>query len=292
VPHRIVVIGTCQAIGVANCLRGLLPEAAIETLALSALRTKDQVDAAAASIPRADTVFSQYDDDAPFDSIRRSSLKPKVGDYIRYPKICFRGLQPDLLVKFTPGKKVGSPAGASLHSRLVVACFLHGLPASRAVDLFNAYIYERLGYFTEYANSIAFMTAQDKALGFELAPRVQGWLQDGSFMHTVNHPQVRVLWAIATTLCDKLGVTPASDAAPPSDHLDSSGYWPIYPELARRIGIQGEMIWRSWDKGEELDLPSFVGECYRRYAAADSASMRVPQVTSAIEVLAAELSPS
>src|SRR5688572_26781494 len=101
----LAVIGNCQAIGVADSLKRLVPDANVERIALSEVRSAQAVDEAAARIPGTDVVFSQYGDDVRFASLRRSAIEAKVGRFVPFPKITFLGFHPDMLFGYKPGGK-------------------------------------------------------------------------------------------------------------------------------------------------------------------------------------------
>jgi hypothetical protein len=280
----IAVVGNCQAVGVGNSLQRLLPNTKVQAIFLSRLRSgKEACEAAADDLRATDLVFLQFMDDERFPFLRRSELEQHVGQIIEFPRIAFRGFHPDMLI--------GTGGGflPSTNSALAMACFLCGLSEDRTADLFNAYIYKRLGYFEAYAKSVAYLASQDKKYGFSLVEQIPEWQRDGAFMHTYNHPSIRVMWSIAQILCKKAGLKTASASEPPQDNLVSGGVWPVYPEIASRIGIASEFSWRTAKDGT-LNLKAFVSRCFAAYRKLGAARVQAPKLDEVVQCIRRELS--
>ena len=109
-------------------------------------------------------------------------------------------------------------------------------------DLFNAYIFALLGYFDEYERARQFVIGKAKEVGYELEPHIVEWRKRGVFMHIVNHPKIEVLAQLAQLGAKQAGLSGA--LAPPEgvpDRLARCQTWPVYPELARRLGVPGSL---------------------------------------------------
>src|SRR5215470_15972573 len=89
----------------------------------------------------------------------------------------------------------------------------------------------------------------------------------GCFCYSVNHPKIGVLDSFAETLVRRAGLEPVSAARrrAPMDPLAALGNWPVYPEIARHLGIDGsyEFTYKAWGPLEGrhngvMDLEQFV----------------------------------
>ena len=234
---RVVVLGNCQAAGLAAGLRALSPDLEIDDRSVGDIDFTDE-----GQVARLIADLSAYDL-ALIQSIG-GPARPQLAETIasvrdgvgpgarRWPVLAYNGLHPDCVYVLRDGRTIDGAMGP-YHSALACAAWLEGLPPSRAVALFNAFVFAGLGYFDTEAAAGAFRRrAADDGLdldGVLTAPT--------PFMHTINHPVIAVLMEIARQLLDHEGLARVDDAVAPPDPLLQLPVWPIHPEIAMRHGL-------------------------------------------------------
>lgn len=190
-------------------------------------------------------------------------LLPAAALRLRIPHFLCRGLHPDCFQL----KGCESPLGPglSLQSQIVFAAFRAGLAAAQVPALFRAEVYAAFGHAGQFAPELAALLGRFRAHGIELAEASAGWLRRGSFLYIASHPRIDVLRAALRPY----GLAPAEPAAEPPDDLAESLVWPVYPELAAPLGLEGSLRWRlGREQGcRSLDLAEFVAASYRTLAA-------------------------
>ncbi|MGG5818275.1 WcbI family polysaccharide biosynthesis putative acetyltransferase [Falsiroseomonas sp. HW251] len=267
---RIGVLGNCQVGGLAASLAALAPRASILAVRLDAMRqhggtAAENLDRLAGDLAACDVVFAQPVPPR-FGPLSGEAFAARARP-VALPRMGFAGFHPDCCY-------VRDGTGALLrggldvyNSALLVGCFLEGIPPARARRLFNAYAYASLGYFDVMAEELARLSAAWAALGFDLAAaRAEA---PAVFMLTTNHPRIGLLHGLARQALARAGLA-ASDAPPPEDELARSIVWPVYPEIAERLGVEGGLGFQlSWRR--RLDPEEMVRASFAAYAAAAAA---------------------
>jgi len=268
---KLGVIANCQANGFTDSLKALAPAADIVTVHLNGMadpgqRTPERLEQRAREVEGCDIVFSQPVT-ADLGAIGTDALTPRLRRLIVIPHIAFDGLHPDCVyVRETDGTELRAAMGP-YHPALAFGCYAAGLPVDRALRLFNLHSYAALGYLDAYPAGLEALAARWRACGFDLhralaeAPPV--------FMHTVNHPRIEVIFALARQALEQAGIACAAEAALPADRLAESVTWPVYPELGRPLGIAGQMTFVP-HRGASQDLRHVVEASYRAFAGAKS----------------------
>jgi hypothetical protein len=268
---KIAVMGNCQSLGFATSLRVLLPTASVERFHTA----RAEVDRLKSAARECDLFYIQ----------ERFShqLDGSAGNRIRYfPLIVFTGFHPDLTWIKSNGDLLPSPVGR-LHSALIAACHLRGTPAERASRLFNTYIFAELGFLGEFDRARETLVSASRKFGFDPEPMIERWLAHGCFMHTVNHPKMRVLFSIAAEMMKKEGL-PVSEAEAPADNPSRVLQWPVHRVLADKIGIPASPEFRSG--AQKQALPDFIAGSYRTYdSLPKSTLMNNPAVARALSDL-------
>lgn len=242
---RVCVIGNCQAEGLADWLAALSPGLTAEAFSVTGVAPDDPEAKARwrALIDRSDWVVMQTGPEhrARFGLPEPGDIRAEGRRAAMAPWILFRGFHPDCTYLFHKGAPIPGAAGP-LQSAIALAGRLEGLPQARTLKLYNAYVYARLGYFDAHAAALALMREEWTALGLDASL----WLtpQARPFMHTVNHPVPAVLEDVARQLLAGAGFPVADPAALPPDRLVGGGTWPVYPEIAERLGLEGGTAYR------------------------------------------------
>jgi len=237
---RACVIGNCQADGLADWLRLLVPGLEVEAFAIAGVDPQDLAARATwrAMLDRADLVVTQIGPahQARFGIPSPEALRVEGRQVLPAPWILFCGFHPDCVFLFDRGAIVNGAAGAH-HSGIAAAACLEGLPEARALGLFNTFTYSALGYFDVFATAAEVMTDQWRAAGLDAS----AWLTRplSAFMSTINHPVVEMLGDVMRQILTQAGIDWVEPDQAPPDRLTSSGVWPIYPEFAARLGLTG-----------------------------------------------------
>ena len=292
-PLRIAVLGSCQASGFASCLKQVVPDAEIVAFTVT-MRKSAEIPEIARRLAGFDLVFTQPLQQTFFGPLRTDELKQTIPSLCLYPHIAFSGFHPDIRAFGHRGKPVPSPTW-NLHSGIVLAAFADRIPEKRVPDLFNAYIFALLGYFDEYERARQFVIGKAKEVGYELEPHIVEWRKRGVFMHIVNHPKIEVLAQLAQLGAKQAGLSGA--LAPPEgvpDRLARCQTWPVYPELARRLGVPGSLTFtgrkdvlfgRKATRTMEID--QVVAESYKSYAELPDTAFRQPHIQRTVALLRA-----
>jgi len=257
---KLLVIGNCQAYGVARSLRCACPDLEVRTIGLG-----ESVDdeARAAMLGRhadAEWIATQPLNDS-HGVLATDALAAQGRTIIRFPRVTFRGLHPDLL---TSQAQLGGLRGN--RSAIIAAAYAMGLPRPRAAELFNAYIYGVLGYFDVYPKAEAHLIGEARKCGMDIAPALQDWLAKGPFMHVPVHPKPIVLDWLARQIGERLDVAMGQPDPEPSDVMAPLGNWPVYPEIARRLGLEGSMCFHPGALKPKMGLRTLIAHGYHDYA--------------------------
>ena len=196
-----------------------------------------------------------------------------------FPSISFAAYQPDLCYVFRKGgfETVLTPTGP-YNSSIAYYAWRNGYSAERAESLFNADVYEHLRFFDYWDTARATLLDEGLRSGLRLDRLLEKWRAQGCFMHSPNHPRLAVTVDIARWMLEELEI-PAQPIDPLQvvwDNLAEPAIWPVYPEIARRYGVSGSMVF----KGNNVGLPGrasvnlhslgeFVAQSFASYEASE-----------------------
>lgn len=272
----IAVIGNCQAKGVAEAVRILVPGARVRLIPMSTLGKRRQgLDTFAATLGDCDHVFSQPFPTGFFSEGGSEALRERLPRMRLFPSIVFTAFHPDAvyvgdLASVAQVKLVPSPLG-TYHSAITLFGFLRGLPRERIVGLFREEVFSRLGYLDAWDLAAADLIASSRAIGFDLSDDLLRWSRSGLFMHNINHPRLNVLGDIAARLLREAGLAPrpvAVETYAPDALLDDP-IWPVYPPVAMLYGVPGSTVFKRRQRRgtppETLGLDAFVTESLAIY---------------------------
>jgi tetratricopeptide (TPR) repeat protein len=283
--QRVLVVGNCQAFGVGRQLRSLCPGAEVRTVSIAEVRKPEDADALAARLAAMDVVITQRLDPSRYGELGSARLKRRTGQLAYYPNILFRGFHPDIArIGADPAYPVPN---RGLHSAIVRSAHVLGVPRDQVPDLFNTYIYGVLGYFDEHAKSEAWQIGDAARSGLNLEPLLVEWRAIGVWVHIPNHPVPTVFRSIAKQTAADLGLETADVVVEPIDELKSLGTWPVYPEIAARLGLQGGLTFELGRDAPQMEIDEFIAHSYRIYAGLDPARL-LRGVDDVVKTLRAE----
>ena len=278
---RVAVIGNCQAIGVADCLRQLCPDAEVVAHSWGSIANAEQANALAENLPACDVVFSQFTKRLDYGDLRTSRLRELCPHALLFPKVIFTGFHPDLVGL----EGVHSPLGVC-HSSLIIAAWLLDLPTRRVADLFNAYIYAVAGYFDEFDKAQTYLLHSAAVTDVSLEEALPDWRARGVFVHVPSHPKIDALYSIAERLARRAGLEPQTADDLPPDRLAHSVVWPLYPEIGARLGIEGSLQFKPAGVGAPaVELDEMIERSYRAYLSCAPSALVTPAMTSLCEAL-------
>jgi hypothetical protein len=279
---RFAVLGNCQAQVFGRCLSALMPAAEVLSVQWADLAGQADAERLASRLEDYDAVISQSNKGAALPALQTRTLAQRVERLVIIPSIHFTGFHPDILwLPFPHWKGRGWPL-SSYHSLVAMAGFALELPQERTVELFNAFIYANLGYFDEYAKAEQHHSMVGRAMGFDL----EGLMAPGGlarpFMHAPNHPGIGLLFELARQVCARLGLRTRDGPSPP-DLFAGATVWPVYPEIARRLGCEGSLVFRPGHGARDLTLEELVDRTYRLLAVMPAPDL--PRLNEACRIL-------
>ena len=229
---KIAVIGNCQVRGIAQCLEVMAPTFEISGIHLG-------LDSSA-PLETADVIVVQTEFRSLFEpGGSLAALAHK--NILTCPTFYFPGLHPDLVyIKLAQGF-AQSPVG-DYQSSLIFHAWRKGMDVDRTQALFCEPVFQHLGFFDYWETSKQAMLADIASSSLDLAGAFDEWAAHGAFAFSVNHPKLFVLGRIAAAILDQVGVVPLTRRPEDflQDQLMESAIWPVYPEIARRLGMQGD----------------------------------------------------
>jgi hypothetical protein len=275
----------CQAIGLGNCLSLMSNEFELECHTANSFRKN--IDSLSRDLHRyeriliAPQLLSCLEPDA-----RNSQNIWKV------PVLHFPAYHPDACyLQDASGKSVKGPLG-DYHSLIALAAFQLELSVQKACTLFREDVYTALGYFDRWHLSRAHLLKLFSEHGLDLSSRFVNWSRHGAFMYTVNHPRIHCLHDLAHVILENAGIKAKYLDAIPHDNLANGPIYPVYPELAAQLGIQGSYLFKQSGYHGVFELQDFLAASFNTYQALQLGDM-TPRLEAALaatrSVLEAEL---
>jgi len=284
---RLAVIGNCQSFGVAYAMKLLDPTAQVDHYSAIG-KSFVNIDRLTAVLSTYDHVFSH---DFPQGLIKGGDSRELVRRLERallFPTLNFAAFQPDLvyLLDSTRGDRPLDGPLRPYHSALAVFAFRIGLPVEAANALFNANVFETVGYFDVWSPAAAEFLENARGYGLDLSAELMSWSRRGVFMYSIVHPKPFVLADIARRLFAKAGLKAKNDNLDDYaiDDLARSEIFPVYPEIAELYGVRGSYLFKrgnfhiSDGVGEFRTLPQFLAACYAVYKRARPEQIAHPRI--------------
>ncbi len=203
---------------------------------------------------------------------------------ITFPTIGFAAYHPDIVHATVNSEQLRGGLGP-YHSAIALLGWKAGVSASATQQLFNESVFRKLGYFDFWTPARDAMLAKSHTTDVPLHRFVERWRGGGAFMHTTNHPQLRVVADIARQVAILMEVSP--DNSKPEDmvedHLARQFVLPVYPEIATSLGIEGSyefLLPGRDDRRERIDLREMIERTFAAYASIDPSDVRCDRFTS------------
>jgi hypothetical protein len=275
----IAVIGNCQSRGIASVLELMLPGYTLSN-SFSDRPQKKVVDLVP-FLRDAGTLLVQSSKMKEVElAAKELGVAPRL---LPFPEIYFTGFHPDMIS--AGGAKHGhesvlSPMGRN-HSAICLYGWWSGFTVDQVISLFNADVYDHLGYHNHLEHSRSELMKSAEACGMDLSAAYDEWMTGDCFMHCVNHPKSKVLAELARQMVVKLGLTPAMHYPEQHllDRLQNIMVWAFYPEIAEAMGKKGEYVFSYSGRiqtptGEKryFGIEDFVWssfQAYQRYSRED-----------------------
>lgn len=296
---KIGVLGNCTAPGVGLGLQQLLWKDQVFAFETIAVRREGKVDQAIATLSGCEVLFTHPMPES-FGELATNTLRERFPHLkiVHLPILVFTGLHPDSIYISGPAGAVASPLGP-YNSAIIAAAHTLGASAKATEALFNADVFQQLGYFTEFAKAKTFADKSLESQGFDLSSRWPAWMARGPFMHTINHPKGFVVGDIAKLVAVNAGLVPADTPSRELvfDALSANASWPVYPEIARALGaFEGNYLFKKpglpdLASGESIffSLPEFIEKSLALYSACAREQFDLPVLDRTREVLRAHL---
>ena len=259
---KITVIGNCQGDSLAICLRAMNPSLDVDFVLITEIRngTRDVVDL----IAKSDKVFAQ-------PHVKADLADDPENKVSFFPAIAFPAFHPDMTYvtgvrKGGEKETVHSPM-VIYHSAIALFGYIHGVAIDDLCGWYNRYVFNKFGYFDVWNSARADLLAEGDLAGMPLGFMFEQWRARGNFMYTFNHPRLTVMADIARALLVREGLPIINQNV--ADYLDDPlrgmSIWPVYPHIAERLGLQGDLNFKSHEPGVTYTIRQFLESSYQLY---------------------------
>lgn len=263
---KVLVLANCPYLAYANYLKATHPDWDVRAVVLSQADTWLQ---------EKNAKFLEFVDeiDVFVGLTNHASIQSRIKASVTrvfLPPFEFSGFHPDTL--WLHGVPSSMNAGV-IHSRIATSAYLSGLTVAQAKSLFNLQHYRELGYLDVYASEKLRLLQSFAGYGFDITELFETWAHNGNFLHTPNHPDIRVLFDIVHLGMEKAGLAANISASAlanlretADDYLGAGCIWPIYPEIAAHFGVAAKPSrWRTSvakGLGVEFDLQDMLDKSW------------------------------
>jgi hypothetical protein len=233
-------------------------------------RIREQPELLAEAVSMADILFIFRREIPEVRELARSCARPDL-PIVAAPRLHFPGFHPDVT---TPRKAAGKlllPMG-NLNSAILLAAFRDGLSVAQALSLFRDEVYDALGYYDAFGLATEALEAECRHAGIDVQPLMPEWMAGGPFFYVPLHPKIVVLRDLALAQLRSAGMLEGESNSPVDDELSRNLVWPVYPEIASRLGMTGDYIFRPRNRpGREdpgtapMDLETFAERTFAAY---------------------------
>lgn len=272
---RIAIYTNCQGNNLGRCIQALTgtqPPSFKFVTAEDILHPQRGLTAIQQSLAENDVVLMQPQ----YADVMRAVLPQLDEKLVLFPSISFPAFQPDQCYVRIKGTfiEVSGPLGP-YHSSIVYYAWRAGMSTQQTADLFCDEVYQQLRFYEYWDSSTQALLEEGERCGMSLDGLLKQWRARGCFMHSPNHPKLFVVADIARQVMQQLDITalPIDPLEVVWDNLADTSIWPVYPEIARRIGIEGALIFKGNNPGlpskapiVSYDLEAFIARSFEAYA--------------------------
>lgn len=259
---KITVIGNCQGDSLAICMRAMNPALDVEFVLITDIRngTRNPVDILAKS----DKVFAQ-------PHVKADLIDDPDGKISYFPAIAFPAFHPDMTYvtgvrKGGTKETVHSPM-VIYHSAIALFGYIHEVAIDDLCGWYNRYVFNKFGYLDVWDSARADLLAEGELASMPLGFLFEQWRLRGNFMYSFNHPRLGVMADIARALLVREGLPIVNQNV--ADYLDDPlrgmSIWPVYPHIADRLGLQGDLNFKSHEPGVTYTIRQFLESSYHLY---------------------------
>jgi hypothetical protein len=204
---------------------------------------------------------------------------PRPEAVVFLPGTYFAGFHPDMLPL-----RLSSPEASffgNMQSRIIVECYLRGYDRQKTRTAFNPDTYEALGYFNAMEPEIQRLAGHYAEWSFELNQFLPGWLRRGCFMYMIHHPRLYVFIDLVLDIMRRRQI-PIINRVNLEDYVEDRLWgnptWPVYPDLAARLGMP-ECGTTYFKMGKAaLTLEEFIKVSYKSYEMVGLPAKRIQRV--------------
>ena len=273
--RKILVMGNCQAHTLARLIDAMLggcKTTAIELLPEAMNRLKEGEEHLSQLMGESDLILVHPHGEAlPIikrnypEAFKRTRMVPRITSSAFHPDIDY--------VEDSQGKHVLGPLGA-YQSAIAFFGWQNALSIAETLNLFCEDVYDSLGYFAYPTVSRELLLKEGELTGLPLDRLIDRWSTRGCWMYSMNHPKLFPLADVARTILEQEGFETIPGVEEfVEDEMIFEGVWPIYPEVAKRMGLPGHYLFkRPTDPGlkrmpvQMLGLGQFVEESFATFS--------------------------
>lgn len=255
---RWLVISNCLTQGLVNSLQALAPHAEVDGLYPHVFNRRPL---------RHNRQLSGYDllfISPGLEAAMPQAALDRIPHHVALPWLSFRAYHPDLVYVEVDGIRVKGPAD-DYHSGIALAAYQMGLSIAETLRLFNGATYQACGMMELWSHEWIRMHDHFAGIGLDLRRSAVNWGRHQPFMYSNNHPKIGPVFDIAKALLARLEIQTLPGATCPHDNLAFASGFAVYPEIGEALGVEGAMVFKTYDTYRQIDLSSFVAGCFDVY---------------------------
>ena len=259
---RWVVIANCQAFGIANSIRSLAKDVECGPYDLWAYMARIREEP---EYFRENYDFAIISDEAPqWHPFSAEQMPP----HIVIPNLVFSAFHPDCCYVHVNGRPLEGVVGP-YQSLIAVAAYYEKVPPDKSTLFFNDRVFEQAGYFDLWEAQRKRLVSDFGKSGIEIGSALRRLSHGRSFMFTINHPKIDLLFEISKAILQARGERMHEGSWPPPETLAAT-QWPIYPQVGQRLGLQGGYAFKPANEHKPIDLDAFLALSHSAFSAWDA----------------------
>lgn len=181
------------------------------------------------------------------------------------PSIEFSGYHPDFAYVSSGEVAVTGPMHA-YNSLMALACFKRGVDLKLAHELFTRRVFGEAGYLDMWPAAMASLVARYEQCDVDLSKTAHNWGHSSAFMHTIDHPKISAVYALAKAILNKFKEPILDSDFLPHDNLALHSSLPVYPPIAEAYGIPGNYQFKVPGQYKMIDLKQFLYYSYQTFS--------------------------